>query len=119
MPLISKWEFDKESKCFNCHEVAIQKIEMIPSETVVTCTNCGAERHYAVHASFEGMEKPDFEADGMKRKYDLWKFMRNDICSNCFNRTDNEITIDEYKAAAVCPLCLFTRLYKFSMFVKP
>lgn len=40
------WDFDKVTECFNCGKEAIQRIELRPDETIVTCMNCGAARHY-------------------------------------------------------------------------
>lgn len=118
-PWIIKWDFSKEAECFNCHKAAAQRVEIVPTETVVTCSNCGAERRYVIHNFFVADKKPDFEADRARRKYDLWKFTRNAKCANCLKQTDQEIIIDEFKGAVVCPSCLFTRIYKFSVYSIP
>ena len=39
-------DFNEETHCFNCGKDAIQHIELRPDETVITCMNCGAARHY-------------------------------------------------------------------------
>jgi Zn finger protein HypA/HybF involved in hydrogenase expression len=115
-PLITKWEFEKEADCYNCHKVAIQKVEIIPTETVVTCSNCGAERRYVIHGFYLADRMPELDTDMSKRKYDIWKFARNAKCSNCLKLTDQEITLDEFKGVVVCPSCLFTRIYRISVY---
>ena len=42
------WDFEKATQCSNCGKEAIQRIEVRPDETVITCLNCGAARHYTV-----------------------------------------------------------------------
>lgn len=61
---ITKWDFEKVVECFNCHKVAAQRVEVIPTETVVTCLNCGAERRYVIHGFFVADKKPDYEPTG-------------------------------------------------------
>ncbi|OPY28914.1 MAG: hypothetical protein A4E28_01186 [Methanocella sp. PtaU1.Bin125] len=39
-------DLEKMGRCPNCGKEAIQVIEAKPGETVVTCMNCGAARHY-------------------------------------------------------------------------
>jgi RNase P subunit RPR2 len=114
-PSITRRELKKEVECFNCHKVAAQRVEIMPTETVVTCENCGAERRYVIHGFFVAGERPDFEADRPRRKYDLWKFTRSARCANCSRQTRHKITLDEFKIAVVCPSGLFTRVYKFSV----
>jgi DNA-directed RNA polymerase subunit RPC12/RpoP len=116
---IINWEFNKEAECFNCHKVSAQRVEIIPTETIVTCTNCGAERRYTIHGFFVAGKKADFEADRARRKYDLWKFIRNAKCANCLKQTEQEVTLDEFKSVVVCPSCLFTRIYKFNVYSIP
>jgi DNA-directed RNA polymerase subunit RPC12/RpoP len=118
-PGITQWDFEKVVECFNCHKVAAQRVEMMPTGTIVTCENCGAERRYAIHGFFVAGESQDFEADRARRKYDLWKFTRSAKCANCSRQTEQEITLDEFKIAVVCPACLFTRIYKFSVYSIP
>jgi RNase P subunit RPR2 len=69
-PWITKWDFKKEVECFNCHEVAAQRVEIIPTETIVTCENCGAERRYVIHGFFVAGKRPDFEAHVLRSKSD-------------------------------------------------
>ncbi len=115
-PVITKWEFEKEADCYNCHKVAVQKVEVVPTQTVVTCSNCGAERRYVIHGFYVADRMPEFDSDKAKRKYDIWKFVKNVKCSNCLEQTDQEITLDEFKGVVVCPSCLFTRIYKISVY---
>jgi hypothetical protein len=35
-----------EKVCFNCGKEAIQRVEVGPGGTMVTCMNCGIVRHY-------------------------------------------------------------------------
>lgn len=57
------WDFEKETRCFNCKREAIQRIEVRPDEIVITCMNCGVARHYTVQGVYlgqtfeEGVEK--------------------------------------------------------------
>jgi predicted RNA-binding Zn-ribbon protein involved in translation (DUF1610 family) len=41
-------DFSNATVCPNCGKEAVQRIEMGPDETVITCMNCGAARHYTV-----------------------------------------------------------------------
>ena len=41
-------DFEKMTRCSNCGKEAIQQIEVRPGETIITCMNCGAARHYTV-----------------------------------------------------------------------
>jgi len=43
MPVI---DFSEATRCFNCGKEAIQRIEVRPGETIITCMNCGAAKHY-------------------------------------------------------------------------
>ncbi len=115
---IREWDFDKDALCFNCRAEAVQRIEVTPEELVVTCVNCGAERHYELECSHEARQKPRFDVDTSRLRYDAWKFEHEARCTHCHNRTKNEVTIDERKAAIVCPACLFSRIYGFHAFSK-
>lgn len=48
------WDFDKATECFNCNKEAIQRIEIKPDETIITCMNCGAARHYRLSGVYLG-----------------------------------------------------------------
>ena len=48
------WNFDKATVCFNCNKDAIQRIELRPDETIITCMNCGAARHYRLSGVYLG-----------------------------------------------------------------
>jgi Zn finger protein HypA/HybF involved in hydrogenase expression len=115
-PEITTWEFEKEADCYNCRKVAVQKVEIVPNQTAVICSNCGAERRYVIHGFYVADRMPDLDADKAKRKYDIWKFTKNAKCYNCLKQTDQEVTLDEYKGVVVCPSCLFTRIYKISVY---
>jgi transcription elongation factor Elf1 len=39
-------DLEKMKRCPNCGKEAIQVIEAQPGETIITCMNCGAARHY-------------------------------------------------------------------------
>ena len=39
-------DFEHATQCPNCGKEAIQQIEVRPGETIITCMNCGAARHY-------------------------------------------------------------------------
>jgi len=40
-------DFAGATRCPNCGRDAVQRIEVRPDETVITCLNCGVARHYA------------------------------------------------------------------------
>jgi len=117
--VISDWDFTKESRCFNCKEEMLQQIKITPSDIIVTCSNCGAERHYVIRSFLVADRKEDFASKDKKRKYDVWRFIKTTRCSNCLNDADQEIVLDEYMGAVVCPVCFFTRIYRFSVFSRP
>jgi RNase P subunit RPR2 len=48
------WDFDRATVCFNCNKEAIQRIELKPDETIITCLNCGAARHYRLSGVYLG-----------------------------------------------------------------
>jgi len=50
----STWNFDKATLCFNCNKEAIQRIELRPDATIITCMNCGAARHYRLSGVYVG-----------------------------------------------------------------
>lgn len=118
-PWIVDWDFSKESTCFNCKKTVAQNVKITPNDSIVTCANCGAERHYIIRSFTVADQKPDFEASQVTRKYDIWKFSKLAKCSNCGQETTQEIVLDEHMGAVVCPNCLFTRIYKFSVFSRP
>ncbi len=41
-------DLENATQCPNCGKEAIQHIELLPDETIITCMNCGAARHYTV-----------------------------------------------------------------------
>ena len=43
---MQRWDFSDATQCPNCGKDAVQRIEVRPDETVITCQNCGAARHY-------------------------------------------------------------------------
>lgn len=46
------WKFEKRAVCFNCGADAVQKIQLLPVKTTVTCMNCGAARLYNIHGTY-------------------------------------------------------------------
>jgi transcription elongation factor Elf1 len=110
------WSFDKQAVCFNCGKDAVQAIRMLPVATTVTCTNCGAERIFNIHGTFA--TNCNIETPERKYKYEVWQFTKHARCPNCGNESDHKVTIDEYKATAVCPVCCFTHLYNFTVFTR-
>ncbi|WP_424356928.1 hypothetical protein [Methanocella sp. MCL-LM] len=118
-PRIADWDFSKVSTCFHCRKNVAQNIKITPNDSIVTCANCGAERHYIIRSFSVADSKPDFEAAAVRRKYDVWKFTKQAKCFNCAKETGQEITMDEHIGAVVCPSCLFTRIYKFSVYSRP
>lgn len=111
--LIRQWDFDRDALCFHCRSEAVQRIEVLPKAIIVTCADCGAERHYRLERSQVLKQKPRFGRDTSRLRYDTWKFLREARCPGCGNRTRNEFTIDEQAAAIVCPACSFSRFYAF------
>lgn len=111
-----RWDIEKEAVCYNCHKGSMHLIEISPIETVITCTNCMAERHYTMHK----VEVPDrpgqFESEEFRQHYSIWNFRYTNRCPNCGNCVDNEVNVDELRVRTVCPECYFTRVYEFNMF---
>jgi len=100
--------------CYNCGKNALQAIRMLSVSTTITCTNCGAERIYNIHGSFE--TNCNIETDDLKRKYDVWHFAKMARCPGCGDESEHKVTIDEYNVSSICPDCCFTRLYKIAIF---
>jgi len=111
-----RWDLKKDTVCFNCHKGATQLIEITPVESLVTCTNCMAERHYTIH-KVEVPEKPGkFEGEAYRYQHQVWDFCYEAQCVNCGNCAKHEVNVDERRIRTVCPTCFFTRLYDFNMF---
>ncbi|HMK45552.1 MAG TPA: hypothetical protein VK436_02900 [Methanocella sp.] len=117
--VVSDWDFSRESRCFNCGKEVSQQIKITPNDIIVTCSNCGAERHYIIRSFLVAEKKEDFELSNRKRKYDVWRFKKMTRCANCLNDAEQEIVIDEHVGTVVCPVCNFTRIYRFSVFSRP
>jgi len=110
-----RWDIEKEAACYNCHKGATQLIEIGPSETVISCTNCMAERHYTIHCIEIPEKRKPFE-NGSSKPREVWKFRFVDNCANCGNCVENEVNVGELRVRTVCPACYYTRVYDFNMF---
>jgi DNA-directed RNA polymerase subunit RPC12/RpoP len=110
--LIRQWDFDRGALCFHCRSEAVQRIEVLPKAIVVTCADCGAERHYVLERSLV-IKRPGTGRGGSKLRHEAWKFLWEARCPHCGNRTRNEFTIAEQAASIVCPACSFSRIYTF------
>lgn len=108
------WTFERRAICFNCSVDAVQRIEMLPVKTTVTCENCGAERVYNIHGSY--VATPVDVQPVRKHQYDIWRFTREAVCPNHGDIARHDVTIDEYMATILCPVCHFLRLYEFAFF---
>lgn len=116
-PLTGKrWDLEKDTVCFNCHKGATQLIEITPVETLITCTNCMAERHYTIHRVEVPASPGAFEDERFRSSHNIWTFRFPDRCVNCGNCVDNEVNVDELRVRTLCPACFFTRVYEFNMF---
>lgn len=111
-----RWDIEKEAACFNCHKGATQLIEISPTEAIITCTNCMAERHYTLHKIDIPEDRKPFESEEFKRRYEIWNFKYVDSCPNCGNCVENEVNVDEFRVRTVCPACYYTRVYDFNMY---
>jgi transcription elongation factor Elf1 len=111
--LIRQSDFDREVLCFNCRNEAVQRIEVLPKAIIVTCSDCGAERHYVLERSLVIKPGPKLDRAASRLRYESWKFLREAHCPHCGKRTRNEFTIDERAASIVCLACLFSRTYTF------
>lgn len=113
------WIFEKKAVCFNCGNDAAQRIEMLPVKTTVTCTSCGAERVYNIHGTY--VATPLQALPEHRHRYDIWRFCKDAVCPNHGAIAPHDVTIDEYVATIVCPVCHFVHLYDFALFnrVKP
>ncbi len=108
------WRFEKPAVCFNCGRDAVQAIRMLPVTTTVTCTSCGAERVYNIHGTYVATPIPVLPEH--RHKYDIWHFDRDAACPNHGGEARHRVTIDEYVATIVCPVCQFVHLYNFALF---
>ncbi len=114
-----RWDLEKEAPCYKCHRGTIQLIEVGPANATVTCTHCGAERHYTVHGVDRPEHRAPFESEGFRRAHDVWDLRYVGRCLNCGNCVENEVNVDERRIRTVCPECYFTRSYDFNMFSEP
>jgi hypothetical protein len=112
------WEFEKRAVCLNRGTDAVQKVELLPVKTTVTCANRGAERHYTLHRVDLPDEKPVFEKAGYRLLHDVWDPDYATRCSNCGNCVDNEVNVDERRIRTFYPECYFTRSYEFNMYTE-
>ena len=113
------WEFEKRAVCFNCGADAVQKIQLLPVKTTVTCMNCGAARLYNIHGTY--VATPADTLPVRQHKYDTWHFAREAVCPNHGGAARHDVIVDEFLATIVCPVCHFMHLYEFALFdrVKP
>jgi hypothetical protein len=111
--LIRQWDLDRVALCFHCRNEAVQRVEVLPKTIIVTCADCGAERHYLLERSSVMKHRPRFDRDTSRLRYEAWKFIREARCPNCGNRAGNEFTIDELAASIQCLACSFSRSYTF------
>lgn len=119
-PIVGRrWVIEKEAVCIRCRKGAMQLIEITPSEALVICTNCMAERHYLIHG-IEPHCRPQFHgSDTTGFRNGSWDFRYTDHCIKCGNCVDNEVNVDERRVKTVCPACCYTRLYEFDMLNEP
>ena len=112
--LIRQWDFNRDALCFQCRKEVVQRIQVLPDEIIVTCSDCGAERRYRLERSLVTRHKPRFAgADIPGPGQDAWKFLREARCPNCRNRALHEFTIGEHMASIACPACSYLRKYAF------
>lgn len=114
----SHWDIEKEALCFKCHQATVLLIQVGPTNATITCTHCGAERHYTLHRIDLPEEKPVFEKAGYRQLHDVWDLEYAARCSNCGNCVDNEVNVDERSIRTFCPECYFTRSYEFNMYTE-
>jgi len=108
------WKFETGAVCFNCGKDAVQEVEMLPVKTTVTCRNCGATRVYNIHGTY--VATPVDTRPVRKHRYDTWHFARDAVCPNHGGEARHEVTVDEYAAIILCPVCRFMHLYEFALF---
>jgi uncharacterized CHY-type Zn-finger protein len=108
------WNFEKRTVCFNCGTDAVQRVEMLPVKTTVTCEHCGAERVYNIHGTY--VATPIDARPVHRHKYDTWRFTRDAVCPNHGGIARHEVTVDEYAAVILCPFCHFMHLYEFALY---
>jgi DNA-directed RNA polymerase subunit RPC12/RpoP len=108
------WEFEKRAVCFNCGADAVQKVELLPVKTTVTCANCGARRLYNIHGTY--VASPADTLPVHRHKYDVWHFDREAVCPNHGGAARHAVMVDEFVATIVCPVCNFLHLYEFALF---
>ncbi len=108
------WKFEKDAVCFNCGADAVQDVEMLPVKTTVTCRHCGATRIYNIHGTY--VATPVDAGTVHRHKYDTWRFAKDAVCPNHGGEACHAVTVDEYDAIILCPVCHFMHLYKFALF---
>ena len=108
------WDFEKRAVCFSCGADAAQKIELLPVKATVTCTSCGARRLYNIHGTY--VATPADARPVHQHQYDTWHFAREALCPNHGGLAVHAVTVDEFVATIVCPVCHFLHLYEFALF---
>jgi transcription elongation factor Elf1 len=105
------WQFEKEAVCFHCQTKAKQILRIEDDWGSVTCSTCGAQRHYAMRSVIYGTDTPPMPPIGLK--YDVWDFEKHDTCVYCKEQVVHRVYLDEHKMNVVCAECGFSRVFKF------
>lgn len=104
------WQFEKEVVCFHCQIKAKQVLRIEDNWASVTCSMCGAQRHYVMRSIIYGTDTPPMPPIGLK--YDAWDFEKQSKCVLCREQSVQVIHLDEYKMNVVCDECGFSRVFK-------
>jgi len=105
-----EWQFEKEAVCFNCQITATQVVLIKDRKGSVTCSACGAQRHYVIRSVIYGTDTPPMAPVGMK--YDVWDFTKTSECLHCKEYARHNVHLDEYKMNVICDECGFSQVLK-------
>jgi transcription elongation factor Elf1 len=111
-----EWQFEKEVICFHCQTKAKQILRIEDNGGTVTCSTCGAQRHYVTRSVIFGTDTPPMPPMPLVGlKYDAWDFEKHNICVHCREHAVHSVYLDEHKMNVVCAECGFSRVFKFDI----
>ena len=99
------------TNCYNCKQVADQRIRAVPTQAQVACDNCGATRVFIPRIE-------DVEKMGSYTKigcYDLWVLVEPAECRHCHVTGLHDLSIGCRHFTIRCRNCGFTHFYKFDL----
>jgi transcription elongation factor Elf1 len=110
-----EWRFEKEVVCFHCQTKAKQVLRIEDNTGCVTCSTCGAQRHYVMRSVIYGTDTPPMPPISLK--YGTWGFKKHSACVHCMEQAVHSVNLDEIKMNVVCDECGFSRVFKFDTLI--